>query len=81
MDDLEDFIASVRERAAAWQELEKKKKKSKKRKGDGKYGAQLDSCIISNSSSLDQSIRIHLRRQLNQGAIGFVHRSMACTND
>ena len=35
MDDLEDFIASVRERAAAWQELEKKKKKSKKRKGDG----------------------------------------------
>lgn len=36
MDDLEDFIASVRERAAAWQELEKKKKKSKKRKGDGK---------------------------------------------
>ena len=35
MDDLEDFIASVRERAAAWQELEKKKKKSKKRSGEG----------------------------------------------
>ncbi|XP_065901844.1 epidermal growth factor receptor kinase substrate 8-like isoform X2 [Dysidea avara] len=34
MDDLEDFIASVRERAAAWQELEKKKKKSKKRSGE-----------------------------------------------
>ena len=41
MDDLEDFIASVRERAAAWQELEKKKKKSKKRKGDGEYNNEV----------------------------------------
>lgn len=39
MDDLEDFITSVRERAAAWQELEKKKKKSKKRSGDGETTA------------------------------------------
>ena len=41
MDDLEDFIASVHERAAAWQELEKKKKKSKKRKGDGEFNNEV----------------------------------------
>jgi len=47
MDDLEEFIASVRERAAAWQELEKKKKKSKKRKGDGEFNNQVAKYLTS----------------------------------
>ena len=35
-DDMERFMKLLKEKAAAWSELEKKKKKSKRKKHDGK---------------------------------------------
>ena len=36
MDDLESFMSELKNKAAAWAELEKKSKKSRRKKNDGK---------------------------------------------
>lgn len=36
LDDLENFMSTLKAKAAAWAELEKKSKKSRRKKNDGK---------------------------------------------
>lgn len=42
LDDLGSFISSLKEKAAAWVELEKKSKKSRRKKHDGKNSLYMD---------------------------------------
>ena len=45
IDDLEEFMRYVKDKAAAWNELEKRSKKSKRKKHDGRSGVCVNMCM------------------------------------